>query len=87
MAKARTSPAELARNIEAAVACVPEAFPGFYRRRLFTDRDMCVFRRGRPRANRLRNENTFLEAGHVAVRVRGSGEDPVDIWLKAEGRK
>jgi DNA-binding transcriptional LysR family regulator len=80
-------PAELARNVDAAVACVPEAFPGFYRQRLFTDRDMCVFRSRHPRANRLRDEATFLETGHVAVRVRGSGEDPVDTWLRAEGRK
>jgi DNA-binding transcriptional LysR family regulator len=80
-------PAELARNVEAAIACVPEAFPGFYRQRLFTDRDMCVFRRQRARANQLRDEATFLETGHVAVRVRGTGEDPVDTWLKAEGRK
>lgn len=80
-------PAELAQNVEAAIACVPEAFPGFYRQRLFTDRDMCVFRRQRARANRLRDEATFLETGHVAVRVRGSGEDPVDTWLRGEGRK
>jgi DNA-binding transcriptional LysR family regulator len=85
--KREQDPAQFARNIEAAVACVPEAFPGFYRQRLFTDRDMCVFRRGHPRANRLGNEKPFLEAGHVAVRVRDSGEDPVDFWLKAEGRK
>lgn len=80
-------PVELARNVEAAIACVPEAFPGFYCQRLFTDRDMCVFRCRHPRANRLRNEKIFLETGHVAVSVRGSGEDPVDTWLKAESRK
>ena len=80
-------PAELARNVEGAIACVPEAFPGFYRQRLFTDRDMCVFRRQHPLANRLRDEATFLEAGHVAVRVHGSGKDPVDTWLRTEGRK
>jgi DNA-binding transcriptional LysR family regulator len=38
-------------------------------------------------AKRLNDEATFLKTGHVAVRVRGSGEDPVDIWLRAEGRK
>jgi DNA-binding transcriptional LysR family regulator len=81
------NPAELARSVDTAVACVLNAFPGFYRQRLFTDRDMCVFRRRHPRATRLRDERTFLEAGHVAVNVRGTAEDPVDTWLKAEGRK
>lgn len=80
-------PAELARSIDAAIACVAEAFPGFYCQRLFTDRDLCVFRSRRPRSNRLRDETAFLEAAHVAVKVRASGEDPVDTWLKAEGRK
>jgi DNA-binding transcriptional LysR family regulator len=78
--------AALARSIDAAIACVPDAFPGFYRQRLFTDRDMCVFRSRHPRGGRLKDERTFLETGHVAVRVRSTGEDPVDTWLKAEGR-
>jgi DNA-binding transcriptional LysR family regulator len=80
-------PVELARSVDSAVACVPDAFSGFYRQRLFTDRDMCVFRSRHPKASRLRVEGTFLETGHVAVKVRGTAEDPVDTWLKAEGRK
>jgi DNA-binding transcriptional LysR family regulator len=80
-------PAELARNIDAAVACVPAAFPTFYSQRLFTDRDMCVCRRQHSRAAHLKDETTFFETGHVAVRVRGSAEDPIDTWLRAEGRK
>ena len=80
-------PGELARTVDVAIACVPEAFPGFYRQRLFTDRDICIFRNRRPQAHRLRDENLFLESGHVAVSVRGAREDPVDTWLKAEGRK
>jgi DNA-binding transcriptional LysR family regulator len=80
-------PAELARSVDAAVACVPEAFPAFYRQRLFTDRDMCVFRRKHPRAQQLKGEAAFLETGHVAVRVRASREDPVDTWLRTEKRK
>jgi DNA-binding transcriptional LysR family regulator len=79
-------PTELARSVDSAVACVFDPFPGFYRQRLFTDRDMCVFRSRRPKSTRLRDEGTFLEAGHVAVKVRGTAEDPVDTWLKAEGR-
>jgi DNA-binding transcriptional LysR family regulator len=79
--------AELARNIDAAITCVPEVFSGFFRQRLFTDRDVCVFRSRHPKADRLREESSFLGAAHAAVRVRGVTEDPVDIWLRTEGRK
>jgi len=82
-----TDPVQLVHSVDAAIACVPEAFPGFFRQRLFTDRDVCVFRSRHPRADRLADERSFLETGHVAVRVRSAGEDPVDRWLKAEGRK
>ncbi len=80
-------PDELARSVDAAIACVPDAFPGFYRQRLFRDRDACVFRSHHPNARRLKDERAFLEALHVAVRVRNVGEDPVDTWLKTVGRK
>jgi DNA-binding transcriptional LysR family regulator len=82
-----SDPVELGRTVDLAIACVPKAFPGFYRQRLFTDRDICVFRSRRRQAHRLRDEGFFLESGHVAVSVRGAREDPVDTWLKAEGRK
>jgi DNA-binding transcriptional LysR family regulator len=77
--------AELAQAVDIAIACVPEAFPGFYCRRLFTDRDVCVYRGRRASAPRLRTQSAFLESGHAAVRVRGTGEDPVDTWLKSAG--
>jgi DNA-binding transcriptional LysR family regulator len=80
-------PAELARSLDAAIACVPESFPGFHRNRLFTDRDMCVFRSRHPAAENLADGMVFFETGHVAVTVRGAAEDPVDTWLKGEGRK
>lgn len=82
-----SDPMELTRMVDLAIACVPEAFPGFYRQRLFTDREICVFRNGHPKARRLRDEKCFLESGHVAVSVRGAREDPVDTWLKTESRR
>lgn len=80
-------PAELSRSVDAAIACVPGAFPGFYRQRLFTDRDMCTLRKGHPIARRLCGPECFLKAKHVAVKVHGLAEDPVDSWLRAEGHK
>jgi len=80
-------PVELARSVDAAVACVPDSFPSFHRQRLYTDRDMCALRSGHPLRRQLHNVERFLKAKHVAVKVHGIAEDPVDTWLRTEGRK
>lgn len=79
-------PVELAQAIDVAVACVPHRFTGFYQQRLFTDRDACAVRRAHPLARRLSRVDTFLTAHHVAVVGREFTEDPVDTWLREEGR-
>ena len=76
---------ELGRNLDIAVACYPKNFPGFYQRRLFTDRDACAIRRNHPLRKRLRRRKEFLAARHVAVVGRTVTEDPVDSWLRHEG--
>jgi len=79
-------PFELARLVDIAVACVPGRFKGFYQQRLFTDRDACAVRRGRAIADRIADPEEFLKAKHVAVIGREFTEDPVDTWLRQEGR-
>jgi DNA-binding transcriptional LysR family regulator len=79
-------PFELARLADVAIACVPNKFKGFYQQRLFTDRDACAVRRGHPITRRLADPAEFLKAKHVAVVGREFREDPVDTWLRQEGR-
>lgn len=79
-------PLELAREVDVAIACVPNLFTGFYQQRLFTDRDACALRRGHPLTNHMDLES-FLKARHVAVVGREFREDPVDTWLREEGRE
>ena len=81
----KTDSFELAQSVDLAVACVPNAFKGFYQQRLFTDRDACAVRRGNPVANQIPRKAEFLNAKHVAVIGREFGEDPVDTWLHEEG--
>jgi DNA-binding transcriptional LysR family regulator len=83
----RLDPIELAGEIDAAIACVPNCFKGFYQQRLFTDRDACAVRRGHPLTSRLANPEEFLQAKHVAVVGREFTEDPVDTWLREERRE
>jgi DNA-binding transcriptional LysR family regulator len=78
-------PAQLARAVDAVIACVPESFPGFYRQRLFRDRDACAVRQGRRALKRLSEPEEFLRQKHVAVKPPGTLEDPVETWLKQEG--
>ena len=75
---------ELAREVDAAIACVPKQFKGFYQQRLFADRDACAVRRGHALTKRM-NVESFLRARHVAVVGREFREDPVDTWLREEG--
>jgi len=79
-------PFELGRLADIAIACVPNAFKGFYQQCLFTDRDACAVRRGHPIAERIADPEEFLKAKHVAVVGREFMEDPVDTWLRQEGR-
>jgi DNA-binding transcriptional LysR family regulator len=67
------------------VACQTRDLPGFYRQRLFTDRDVCVMRAGHPLYGKKSNLKTFLEAPHVAVAAAEFSADPVDTWLEEVG--
>ena len=80
-------PAQLAISVDLAVSCVPDRFKGFYQQRLFTDRDALAVRRGHPLLKRSISPEVFLQAGHVAVAGPEFAADPVDDWLRKEGRR
>jgi len=84
---ASLDPLVLARTVDAAIACAPSAFKGFYQQRLFTDRDAVAVRRGHPLSRRIADPDTFLTARHVAVVGAEFNEDPVDTWLRQEHRE
>lgn len=70
---------------DAVVACQTRDLPGFYRQRLFTDRDVCVMRAGHRLSCKSFCLKTFLEAPHVAVAAVEFSADPVDTWLQDVG--
>jgi DNA-binding transcriptional LysR family regulator len=77
---------EAARAADVVLTCELETPGGFHRQRLFTDRDALALRKGHPRRRALRSARGFLDAAHVAVAEREFAEDPVDTWLRGEGR-
>ena len=72
---------EMARTIDFGVACLPDAFPGFRRERLYRDADALAVRAGHPEGARLEKLARFLGARHVAVVGHGAREDMIDEWL------
>ena len=61
-------------------------FPGFESELLLRDLDVLAVHIGSRKTARLRTEDGFLGARHVAVVGPGEREDLVDTWLKTIGR-
>ena len=78
--------AERFRAIDLVISCSTNDIAGFQRQRLFTDTEVTVVRKGHPAISRVQNLKTFLHSSHVAVVGRGLTEDPVDGWLRQEGK-
>ena len=76
--------AEFARTIDLVIS-ISNAFKGFHRQLLYTDRDALAVRRGHPMGARLGQRVGFLDARHVAVVIRGRNTDWIDDWLLSKG--
>jgi DNA-binding transcriptional LysR family regulator len=76
---------EFARGLDLILACLPDAFPGFHRTRVYTDKDALAVRRGHPQRARLNRLDVFRAARHVAVACDGAREDMIDGWLRRRG--
>jgi DNA-binding transcriptional LysR family regulator len=76
--------AEFARTIDMVIS-IGDAFKGFHRQLLYTDRDALAVRRGHPVATKLGRRDVFLKARHIAVVIRGQNEDLIDGWLRSKG--
>jgi DNA-binding transcriptional LysR family regulator len=75
--------AEFARTIDMVIS-IGDAFKGFHRQLLYTDRDALAVRRGHPIGAKLKRREVFLRARHVAVIIRGQNADLIDDWLRAK---
>jgi DNA-binding transcriptional LysR family regulator len=75
--------AEFARTIDLVIS-IGDAFKGFHRQLLYTDRDVLAVRRGHPVGAKLKQRDAFLKARHVAVIIRGQSEDLIDTWLRTK---
>jgi DNA-binding transcriptional LysR family regulator len=76
--------AEFARTIDLVIS-IGNAFKGFHRQLLYTDRDALAVRRSHPAGAKLGRRDAFLKARHVAVVIRGRNVDFIDEWLRTKG--
>lgn len=76
--------AEFARTIDLVIS-IGDAFKGFHRQLLYTDRDALAVRRGHSAGAKLGRRDIFLKARHVAVVIRGQNVDLIDDWLGTKG--
>ena len=75
---------EFARTIDLVIS-IGNAFKGFHRQLLYTDRDALAVRRGNPAGAKIARRDVFLNARHIAVVIRGRNTDLIDDWLLSKG--
>ena len=86
----RNSAANLKHEMEAgrvdlALGWLPDLRAGFFQRRLFRHRYVCMFRRGHPLDKRRITLKEFSDAEHVVVVAAGTGHNRVDTVLDEKG--
>jgi DNA-binding transcriptional LysR family regulator len=74
-----------AGSVDLAVGYLPALRAGFFQRRLFRHRYVCLFRKGHPLGKRKISVAEFSRADHVVVVSAGTGHNKVDEVLERSG--
>jgi DNA-binding transcriptional LysR family regulator len=74
-----------AGHVDLAIGLLPQLKSGFFQRRLFTQRYVCLFRKGHRLARRRVSLAEFAAAEHVVVVSPGTGHHKVDELLERSG--
>jgi DNA-binding transcriptional LysR family regulator len=74
-------------TVDLALGLLPNLQTGFFQRRLFRHRYVCVFRKGHPQAQSPMSLQQFSELEHVGVVAAHSGHGEVDGLLERAGIK
>src|ERR1700752_3892196 len=76
-----------AGHVDIALGFLPGLKAGFFQRRLFRHRYVCLFRKGHPLDKRKMSLGEFSQADHVVVVSEGTGHGKVDEQLERAGIK
>lgn len=72
-------------HVDLAIGFVPALKSGFFQRRLFKQRYVCLYRRGHPLSDHGISLKAFRSAQHVAVDAEGTGHGMVDEVILRSG--
>jgi DNA-binding transcriptional LysR family regulator len=72
-------------HVDLAVGFLPDLKTGFFQRRLFQQRYVCIFRNGHPVAKTGMSLKVFGEAEHVSIVAEGTGHGMVDSAIQRAG--
>ncbi len=72
-------------RIDLAIGWLPDVPQGFFTRRLFTQRYVCLVRAGHPLARGKLSIKKFTSAGHITVLAEGTGHGRADAMLQKLG--
>lgn len=71
--------------VDLALGLLPSLQAGFFQRRLFSQRYVCMFRRGHPVARSPISLEQFCALDHIGVVAADTGHGEVDGWLERAG--
>lgn len=74
-----------AGRVDLAIGLLPDLKTGFFQRRLFDQKYVCLFRKGHPFEQNGMNLETFTEADHVVIVSAGTGHGQVDELIEQAG--
>ncbi len=74
-----------AGSVDLAIGLIPSLKTGFFQRRLFKQRYVCMFRRGHPSATNPISMAQFKALGHVGVTSANTGHGEVDELMARKG--
>lgn len=72
-------------KVDLAIGPLPQLKAGFFQRRLFRQRYVCLFRRGHPLDGRLLSLADFQAAEHLVIVSAGTGHGQVDALVRRAG--
>ena len=74
-----------AGNVDIAIGLLPSLTTGFFQRRLFKQRYVCLFRQGHPKARNPISLAQYKSLPHVGVTSTNTGHSEVDEWMIRKG--
>lgn len=72
-------------SVDAAIGLIPSLKTGFFQRRLFNQKYVCIFRNNHPSAKNPISLQSYKTLGHVSVTSANTGHNQIDQLIEGKG--